>query len=109
MEKKTDEILDLSKMAEQTAQAVKRLCLSKTSIPMGFSLLFFDPMATIEKRWNYTINLAGNPERDMDPEERKRLQACFEIIMEGVKRIYQEGVPETEIDDAYRAREGYHS
>jgi hypothetical protein len=62
-------------------------------------------MATNEEKWHYTINLAGDPQTDMSPEERKRLESCFEYIMEGVKRIYQEGVPdEEEIAEEFKAR-----
>jgi hypothetical protein len=50
-------IMDLSKWVEKTAQAVRRICSRKQAPCVGFSLIFFDPMAEAEERWNYVIEL----------------------------------------------------
>jgi hypothetical protein len=66
------------------------------AIPLGISLLFFNPTAPEAERWNFVIELAFDPNEPLPDEERKRLVACFEYIMEGVKKIYEDGVPEEE-------------
>jgi len=80
-------IMDLSKWVEKTAQAVRRICSKKQAPCVGFSLIFFDPMAEPEERWNYVIELAFDPNNPPSQEERKQLQNAFEFISEGVRRI----------------------
>ena len=80
-------IMDLSKWVEKTAQAVRRICSQKQAPCVGFSLIFFDPMAEPEERWNYVIELAFDPNNPPSQEERKQLQNAFEFISEGVRRI----------------------
>jgi hypothetical protein len=45
-------MMDLSKWIEKTAQAVRRICRKKQAPCVGFSLVFFDPMAMPEKQWS---------------------------------------------------------
>jgi hypothetical protein len=80
-------IMDLSKWVEKTAQAVRRICSKKQAPCVGFSLIFFDPMADPEERWNYVIELAFDPNNPPTQEERNQLQHAFEFISEGVRRI----------------------
>jgi hypothetical protein len=80
-------IMDLSKWVEKTAQAVRRICSKKQAPCVGFSLIFFDPMAEPEERWNYVIELAFDPNNPPTQEERNQLQNAFEFINEGVRRI----------------------
>ena len=80
-------IMNLSKWVEKTAQAVRHICINKKAPCVGFSLIFFDPMAEPEKRWNYVIELAYDPNNPPTQEERKQLQKVFEFISEGVRRI----------------------
>ena len=80
-------IMDLSKWAEKTAQAVRRICSKKQAPCVGFSLVFFDPVAEPEKRWNYVIELAFDPHNPPSQEEQEQLQNAFEFISEGVRRI----------------------
>jgi hypothetical protein len=79
--------MDLSKWVEKTAQAVRRICSKKQAPCVGFSLIFFDPMAEPEERWNYVIELAFDPNNPPSQEERNQLQNAFEFISEGVRRI----------------------
>jgi hypothetical protein len=79
--------MDLSKWVEKTAQAVRRICSKKQAPCVGFSLIFFDPVAEPEDRWNYVIELAFDPNNPPSQEERKQLQKAFEFISEGVRRI----------------------
>ena len=87
-------MMNIAKWAAKTALAVERICKSKTGIPIGFAILFLDPTAKEEEIFNFSIHLAGSPEEGMPEEDRKRLTACFEYIMIGVRRIYEKGIPE---------------
>jgi hypothetical protein len=101
-------IMNLKKWAAKTASLVERICLRKGedgAIPLGISLLFFNPTAPEEEQWNFVIELAADPNTPMPEEERKRLAACFEYIMIGVRKIYEDGVPE---DDAPATRGSFH-
>jgi len=80
-------MMNLTKWAEKTAQAVRKICLSKKAPCVAFSLVFFDPMAPEEKRWNFVIELGYDPHNPPSDEERKQLEQAFEFINEGIKRI----------------------
>jgi hypothetical protein len=80
-------IMDLSKWIEKTAQAVRHICGKKQAPCVGFSLVFFDPMADPEERWNCVIELGFDPNNPPSEEEQKQLQEAFEVISEGIKRI----------------------
>ena len=80
-------IMDLSKWAEKTAGAVRRICQQKQAPCVGFSLLFFDPTAVADEQWNFVIELAYDPHNPPCDEERKQVQQAFEFISEGIKRI----------------------
>lgn len=79
--------MDLKKWALKTAMAVERLCMKKTAPCVGFSLVFFDPLAPPDEAWNYCIELAFDPNNPPPPDEQERLQKTFQYINEGVKRI----------------------
>jgi hypothetical protein len=81
-------IASLEKWAEKTAQAVRRICGKKQAPCVGFSLVFFDPFANDEERWNYVIELAFDPHNPPSAEERENLQRAFEFISDGIRRIY---------------------
>ena len=80
-------IMNLNKWAEKTAQAVRYICSRQQAPCVGFSLIFFDPLAELDKRWGYVIELAFDPHNPPSDEEKKRLQEAFGFINEGVKRI----------------------
>ena len=80
-------IFNLNKWTEKTAQALRRICSKKQAPCVGFSLVFFDPMAEPQEQWNYVIELAFDPNSPPQDEERKQLQESFEFINEGVARI----------------------
>jgi len=80
-------MMDLSKWAGKTAQAVERICGSKEAPCVGFSLVFFDPLAPEEERWNYVIELAYDPHNPPEEEERVRVRKAFEYISQGVQKI----------------------
>ena len=80
-------IMNLNKWAAKTAMAVEAICLKKQAPCVGFSLVFFDPMASDEERWNFVIELAYDPHNPPPEAEKKRLQEAFEFINEGVSRI----------------------
>lgn len=80
--------MDLDKWTEKTAQAVRRICSRKQAPCVGFSLVFFDPLASEEdKRWNYVVELAFDPHQPPSEEERQQLAQTLEFISEGIKRI----------------------
>lgn len=81
-------MMTLTKWIEKTAQAVRRICSKKEAPCVGFSLVFYDPFAKEEERWNYVIELAFDPTNPPDAEEKERIEKCFEYISEGIKRIY---------------------
>jgi len=83
--------MDLAKWIEKTAQAVRRICTNKQAPCVGFSLVFFDPFASDEERWNYVIELAFDPHNPPEAEEKERIEKAFEFISEGIKRIYGDG------------------
>ena len=91
-------INDLNKWTEKTAQAVRRICSKKQAPCVGFSLIFFDPLATSEAQWNYVIELAFDPHNPPTEEEQEQLKKAFKFINEGVRRIMGGG--ETGMDDA---------
>jgi hypothetical protein len=95
--------MNLSKWVEKTAQAVRHICIRKQAPCVGFSLVFFDPIAEPEKRWNYVIELAHDPHNPPSLEERKRLEQAFEFISEGIRRIMCEEANEKDSVDCSRA------
>ena len=95
-------IMDLSKWVEKTAQAVRRICSKKQAPCVGFSLVFFDPLAGPEERWNYVIELAFDPRNPPTQEEQEQLQNAFEFISEGVRRIMDSGAGSNKIEDYAR-------
>jgi len=95
-------IMDLSKWVEKTAQAVRHICSKKKAPCVGFSLIFFDPVAKPEERWNYVIELAFDPNNPPSQEERKQLQNAFEFISEGVRRIMDDEAGCDNIEDYTR-------
>ena len=84
----------------KTSALVHELCSRKDGVCIGLALLFFDPMASEEEMFNFVIELAGDPDNPMDPEEYKRLVACLEYIMIGVRKLYEDGIPEDRPEDA---------
>jgi hypothetical protein len=96
-------MMNLSKWVEKTAQAVRHICIKKQAPCVGFSLVFFDPLAEPEERWNYVIELAYDPNNPPSLEERKRLELAFEFISEGIRRIMSEEESEEKFEDCYRA------
>ena len=96
-------IMDLSKWVEKTAQAVRHICIKKQAPCVGFSLVFFDPLAEPEERWNYVIELAYDPNNPPSLEERKRLEQAFEFISEGIRRIMSEETQEKNFEECSQA------
>jgi hypothetical protein len=96
-------IMNLSKWVEKTAQAVRHICIKKQAPCVGFSLVFFDPLAEPEERWNYVIELAYDPNNPPSPGERQRLEQAFELISEGIRRIMSEEEREDTFEDCSRA------
>ena len=95
-------IMNLSKWVEKTAQAVRHICIKKQAPCVGFSLVFFDPLAEPEERWNYVIELAYDPNNPPSQEERNRLEEAFELISEGIRRIMSQEEIEEVVEDCYR-------
>jgi hypothetical protein len=95
-------IMNLSKWVEKTAQAVRHICMRKQAPCVGFSLVFFDPLAEPEERWNYVIELAYDPNNPPSEEERKQLEQAFELISEGIRRIMGEEESEKIFEDCSR-------
>lgn len=79
--------MNLNKWTEKTVQAVRHICSKKQAPCVGFSLVFFDPMATDEERWNYVIELGYDPKNPPSQEEREKLEKAFEFISEGIRKI----------------------
>ena len=96
-------IMNLSKWVEKTAQAVRRICIKKQAPCVGFSLVFFDPLAEPEERWNYVIELAYDPNSPPSQEEQKRLEQAFELISEGIRRIMSAEESEEVFENCSRA------
>jgi len=86
--KTADSVMDLGRWIEKTAQAVRHVCEKKQAPCVGFSLVFFDPMAEPEDRWNYVVELAFDPNNPPSEEERKNLQDAFDYISHGIRMIY---------------------
>jgi hypothetical protein len=101
-------ILDKAKWSAKTAALVQRICNRKEGVPLGIALLFYNPMASDEEKWNFVIELASDPNEPMPDEERERLTACFEYIMEGVRRIYEKGVPDDSEMEQFTVRGDLH-
>jgi hypothetical protein len=96
-------ILNLSKWVEKTVQAVRHICIMKQAPCVGFSLVFFDPLAQPEERWNYVIELAYDPSNPPSHEERKRLEQAFELISEGIRRVMSDEESEEDFEDCSQA------
>ena len=95
-------IMDLTKWSEKTAQAVRRICGKKHAPCVGFGLVFFDPLAEPEERWNYVIELAFDPHNPPSEDEQMQLQQAFEFISEGIRRIMGEVEEEGCVEDYTR-------
>lgn len=94
-------IANLNKWIEKTVGAIRMICTKKAQEGkpcVGFSLLFLDATGK-EMHWNYTIELAFDPEFPPDEETQRRLRGGFEHIMEGVAQILDPGVPFEDPDD----------
>ncbi|MEJ2366375.1 MAG: hypothetical protein P8075_21385 [Deltaproteobacteria bacterium] len=96
-------IMNLSKWVEKTAQAVRQICIRKQAPCVGFSLVFYDPLAEPAERWNYVIQLAYDPNNPPSSGERQRLEQAFELISEGIRRIMSEEESEDTFEDCSRA------
>jgi hypothetical protein len=96
-------IMNLAKWVEKTAQAVRHICIKKQAPCVGFSLVFFDPLAEPEERWNYVIELAYDPNNPPSLEERKRLEQAFEFISEGIRRIMSEETQDNDCEECAQA------
>ena len=96
-------IVNLSKWVEKTVQAVRHICIKKQAPCVGFSLVFFDPLAQPEERWNYVIELAYDPNNPPSHEERKRLEQAFELISEGIRRVMSDEESEEDFEDCSQA------
>ena len=92
-------IMNLSKWAVKTAGAVERICQKKQAPCVGFSLVFFDPLAGEEERWNYVIELAFDPHNPPTEADQKQLQQAFDFINEGVRRIMSGEPGRDDIED----------
>jgi hypothetical protein len=84
-------IMDLGKWTAKTSLAVEQICKKKQAPCVGFSLVFFDPMAPPEERWNYVIELAFDPRNPPSDKEREELEKSFEFISDGIRRIMGDG------------------
>ena len=80
-------MMNLSKWTEKTAQAVRRIWGKKQAPCVGFSIVFYDPMAAEEERWNYVIELAFDPNNPPDEDEQVRVRKSFEVASEYIRRI----------------------
>lgn len=82
-----------SKWDAKTAELVHRICRGKKGVCFGLALLFLDVNAPEEEMFQFVIELAQDPDNPIPPDERERLTACFEYIMIGVRKLYEEGIP----------------
>ena len=82
------DVLDLSKWIDEAVRTVRKACEKKQKPCVAFSLLFFDPMAQDEQKWNFANYFVGDKYKDKHTEEDKeRIELAFMYIQEGVKRI----------------------
>lgn len=102
-------IANLGKWTEKTAQAVRRICKSKNAPCVGFGLVFFEPEAKDDKKWNFVIELAFDPNNKLDKQTRIDLENAFSFISEGIKRIMSGVELENELDARdFSARKDLH-
>ena len=80
-------IMNLQKWTEKVASAVRRICSRKQAPCVGFGLVFFDPMASDDEKWNFVIELAFDPHNPPEEKEQEQLRKSFELISEGIRRI----------------------
>jgi hypothetical protein len=66
-------------------------------------LVFFDPLAEPEERWNYVIELAYDPQNPPSDEERKRLEKAFQFISEGIRSIMDGEASEEDFEECSQA------
>lgn len=97
-------IANLSKWTEKTVEMVRRVCNRKKAPCMGIAMLFIDPSAPIEERYNFVIELAGDPNNPMSKEDREALTKAFEHIMGGVMQILHGAVEEFDAAEDFSAR-----
>jgi hypothetical protein len=99
-------VANLSKWTEKTVALVRRICNRKPGPCVGLAMLFVDPMAKKEEQWNFVIELAGDPNNPMSPEDRESLTKAFEHIMAGVAQLL-DGALENDTSE-FEARGTFH-
>ena len=81
-------MIDLSKWIDEAVKTLRNACESRQKPCVGFSLLFFDPIAEKDEQWQFASYFVGDKKTDKFTEEDKeRLELAFMFIQEGVKRI----------------------
>lgn len=88
-------IMNLGKMAEKTSLAVRRVCLKRAEngeLPIGFSIVFYDPTRPDGERFNIGVYLAGDPHDEESSETRKKIEQAMVIAMEAISELFKDGV-----------------
>ena len=80
-------MMDLAKWTEKAAQTVRHRCSKKQSPCIGIGLAFFDPLASEDEQWSFTIDLAFDPHNMPPKEDIERLEKALEFISRGVAHI----------------------
>ena len=79
-------MMNKEKWKEKTVGAIRTDIDRRDGLIVGYGITFFDPFASPDEQFSFTIRLAHSKEY-MDEETKTRLEKSIEYIMMGVQKI----------------------
>lgn len=82
-------IIDLAKMKEATAQAVREICNKFDGPCVGMCLLFLVINDEGEREWYLSPHLVGDAQNPLDEEARERIKESMKYVMGNAALIFE--------------------
>lgn len=82
-------ILDVKKMSEATAQAVRTICEKQQEPCVGFCLLFCGVDDNGERVWGLNTQLLADAQNPLEEADRKALEKSMQTVLRYVKEVYE--------------------
>ena len=83
-------IASLSTWTEKTVGCVRSACAKRESPCVAMCLVFYDPFAKEDERWEFSINLAMDPHSILEKKDRECLVTALEYVAAGIKKIMED-------------------